>query len=167
MDAPTGWTCRRGGRTGERPRPSSRRALSFAAEETSTARRCVHAACSLYVNNWIQSMNHLRPPSGFVFVLCFVSEGVGREKQETLRGSALNTNAAAGFANTGVIHSAPEVTAGSGPPGAAQRAGGGGTGRGQGGAHTCAFSWEEPLISPLGSLAFFSPPARYTRGEIL
>ena len=29
-------------------------------------------------------MNHLRPPSGFVFVLCFVSEGVGRESEETM-----------------------------------------------------------------------------------
>lgn len=109
-------------------------------------------------------MNHLRPPSGFVFVLCFVSEGVGREKRETLRCSALNTNAAAGFANTGVIHSAPEVTAGSGPPGAALRAGGGGTGRGRGGAHTRAFSREEPLVPPLGSLAFLPHP-RGTQAE--
>ncbi|KAM9021068.1 uncharacterized protein PRD47_004469 [Ara ararauna] len=44
----------------------------------------VFADYSLYVNNWIQSMNHLRPPSGFVFVLCFVSEGVGRESEETV-----------------------------------------------------------------------------------
>lgn len=28
-------------------------------------------------------MNHLRPP-GFVFVLCFVSEGVGKENEETM-----------------------------------------------------------------------------------
>lgn len=65
-------------------------------------------------------MNHLRPPSGFVFVLCFVSEGGGGERKarRRCRASALNTNSAAGFTNTGVIHSAPEVTAGSGPPGA-------------------------------------------------
>lgn len=29
-------------------------------------------------------MNHLRPPSGFVFVLCFVSEGGGEKSQETV-----------------------------------------------------------------------------------
>lgn len=168
VDAPTGRTSRRGGRTDGRPRPSSLRAPSFAAEETSTARRCVRAACSLYVNNWIQSMNHLRPPSGFVFVLCFVSEGVGKRKAGDAARLGPEYQCRGRVRKHWGYSLRPrgdsELRASGSGPASGGRRHRAGAGRG---AHVCVLLGRTPRFSARIARFFFSPPARRTSGEIL